>query len=157
MNMPSKTMILSGTAIVAVFGVALVRHTLGRPSEGTGADPQSAIYATLNAARAGDIKAYLAGFTGRLSVDLQRTVAEYGEAAFSEYLHRSNTEIRGVVVKDPHELRDNEVSALVEYVFQDRNEAQTMYLNRSAAGWKIARIDGDQRIKVLIPYGTPIR
>ena len=44
----------------------------------------------------------------------------------------------------------------VEYVFADRNEVQIYYLEKAGDRWKIARVDGTQRIETLIPYGTPV-
>ena len=44
-----------------------------------------------------------------------------------------------------------------EYIYQDRNEAQTMYLEKGPTGWKISRADSDERVKTLIPYGTPVK
>jgi hypothetical protein len=32
-----------------------------------------------------------------------------------------------------------------------------MYLERTPAGWKIARVDSAERIKTLVPYGTPVQ
>jgi len=75
---------------------------------------------------------------------------------FSRYLKESNSAIKGVALADPQPLGDRQASVRVEYVYQDRNEAQTMYLEKDAAGWKITRVDGAERVKTLIPYGTPV-
>ncbi len=45
----------------------------------------------------------------------------------------------------------------VEYVYQDRNEAQSMYLEKLSGAWKIARVEAAERVKTLIPYGTPVQ
>ena len=45
----------------------------------------------------------------------------------------------------------------VEYVYQDRNEAQMMFLEKAQGGWRIARVDGTERVKTLVPYGTPVQ
>lgn len=45
----------------------------------------------------------------------------------------------------------------VEYVYQDRNEVQMMYLEKRPSGWKISRTDGDERVETLVPYGTPVK
>ncbi len=50
-----------------------------------------------------------------------------------------------------------EVKVKVEYVFQDRNEVQWMYLEKSGNSWRIARVDTAERIQTLVPYGTPVR
>ena len=58
---------------------------------------------------------------------------------------------------EPQPLSDPEVKARVEYVFQDRNEAQYFYLDKMSGGWKIARVDSSERVKTLVPYGTPVQ
>jgi hypothetical protein len=45
----------------------------------------------------------------------------------------------------------------VEYVYQDRNEAQIMHLEKAGNDWKIARVDGAERVKTPVPYGTPVQ
>jgi hypothetical protein len=41
-------------------------------------------------------------------------------------------------------------------VYRDRNEVQFVYLSRSSSGWKISRVDGAERIKTLVPFGTAV-
>ena len=62
-----------------------------------------------------------------------------------------------VAISDPQQTGDQEATLRVEYIYQDRNEAQLMYLEKGAAGWKITRADGDERVKTMIPYGTPVK
>jgi hypothetical protein len=118
--------------------------------------PQDAVYAMLDAARRGDVKGYLACYAGQMSASLARSVAETGEARFAAYLKESNAAIKGVALAEPGALNDREVKLRVEYIYQDRNEAQWMYLEKTPAGWKIARVDGAERVKTLVPYGTPV-
>jgi hypothetical protein len=33
---------------------------------------------------------------------------------------------------------------------------QKMYLEKHGDRWKIARVDGAERVKTLVPYGTPV-
>src|ERR1700680_680008 len=119
-------------------------------------DPQDTIYAMLNAARSGDVKTYLAEFTGQMEASLRQSLAETTESGFAKYLRDSNAAIKGVAVSDPQKVTDLEAKVRVEYVYQDRNEAQTIYLEKGPKGWKIARADSDERVKTLIPYGTPV-
>ena len=65
--------------------------------------------------------------------------------------------IKGVAVSAPRPLNDSEVSVRIEYVYQDRNEAQTMHLENVAGEWKIVRGDGADSVKTAVPYGTPIK
>ena len=119
--------------------------------------PQDAIYAMLDAARVGDTKTYLAAYTGQMSMSLQQAVAESTVDKFATYLKNSNAEIKGVAINEPQTLTDREVKVRVEYVYQDRNEAQTMFLEKAPGGWKIARVESAERVKTLVPYGTPVQ
>jgi hypothetical protein len=119
--------------------------------------PQDAIYGMLDAARAGDVAAYMASYTGQMESSLKQSLAESTPAAFAKYLRDSNAAIKGVAISEPQTLTDREVKVRVEYVYQDRNEAQTVYLEKQAKTWRIARVDGAERVKTLVPYGTPVQ
>jgi hypothetical protein len=92
-----------------------------------------------------------------MEATLRQSLAETTEPAFAKYLRDSNAAIMGVAVSDPQNITDLEAKVRVEYIYQDRNEAQTMYLEKGPAGWKISRADSDERVKTLIPYGTPVK
>jgi hypothetical protein len=92
-----------------------------------------------------------------MEAPLRQTLAEPAKAGFAKYLRDSNAGLKGVAVSDPQEITDSEVKVRVEYVYQDRNEAQTMYLERTPKGWKISRMDADERIQTLVPYGMPVK
>lgn len=119
-------------------------------------EPRDAIYQMLDAARAGDDAAYLACFTGQMATALRQSRTEMGSQAFSRYLSDTNKEIKGIALSEPVSLTDREVRVRVEYVYQDRNEAQQIYLEKTADGWRIARVDSTERVKTLVPYGTPV-
>lgn len=147
-----KTQILT-LAVLAVAGaIALARFPRTRPAAG----PVEAIYASMDAARSGDVKAYLACYTGGMRASLDQTLRESSESAFAKYLRESNAAIKGVAVNEPQASGEREASVRVEYVYQDRNEAQVMHLEKTAAGWKIASVEGAARVKTLVPYGTPV-
>ena len=44
----------------------------------------------------------------------------------------------------------------VEYVYADRNEVQFVYLIKEGRRWKISAVDSAQRVKTLVPYGSPV-
>jgi hypothetical protein len=119
--------------------------------------PQDAIYAMLEAARAGNPDAYLSEYTGQMQASLKQVVLEKGTRAFAEYLRSSSAALRGVAIDDPANLSDHEAQVRLEYIYQDRNEAQLAYLEKVAGEWKIARIDATERVKTLVPYGTPVQ
>jgi hypothetical protein len=132
-------------------------HTMrisSRPVEST---PEDAIYAMLDAARKGDVQKYLASYSGPMETSLRQSIAESSNSAFSKYLQDANAELKGVAVMAPENINDREAKARVEYVYQDRNEAQNMYLEKTATGWKITRVETAQRVKTLVPYGTPVK
>ncbi len=119
--------------------------------------PQDAVYAMLDAGREGKVAEYLAAHTGQMAESLRKSIAEQGDAAFSAYLRESNSPIKGIALQEPQPLTDHEVKVKVEYVFADRNEVQWMYLERDGKLWRISRVDAAERIKTLVPYGTPVR
>jgi hypothetical protein len=140
---------------LVVAGIAF-RQKLLRTAEQNDPQPQDAIYAMLDAARAGDVKGYLASYIGPMESSLRQSVIESGEAAFAKYLRDTNAPVKGIAVQAPQTSASGDVTVRVEYVYQDRNEAQTMLLRKTAKGWKIARVDGAERVKTLVPYGTPV-
>ena len=137
--------------ILAALGVSIARRT------GTSAEPRDTIYAMLDAARAGDTRGYLALYTGSMEASLKQTIAEKGDAGLKAYLRTANAGIKGVAVQEPISISANEAQVRVEYVYQDRNEAQTVFLEKRPEGWKIARVDSAERMKTLVPYGTPVQ
>jgi hypothetical protein len=152
--------ILTVVVLVAALGIGLARTNglrFPRARATAASEPQDTIYALLNAARAGDVKSYLANYTGGMASDLHKSAAESGEAAFANYLKRSNADVKGIAVSDPQKISETEAKVRVEYVYQDRNEAQIIYLEKGSGGWKVSHTDTDERLKTLIPYGTPVK
>jgi hypothetical protein len=169
MTKERKTQIVTILVLAGAFGVVMAQKTGWKFSDVKMPDiaqrtapkpepsPQDAIYAMLDAARVGDVKTYLDSYTGQMDAALRQSLAETTESGFSKYLKDSNAAVKGIAISEPQQLTDREVKVRVEYVYQDRNEAQTMYLERGAGGWKIARVDGAERVKTLVPYGTPVQ
>ncbi|MBI4877743.1 MAG: hypothetical protein HY822_24190 [Acidobacteria bacterium] len=142
---------------IALGGIAVFRSGWKPPKPPAEPKPQDAVYAMLDAAREGNVQKYLGAYTGQMEVSLRQTIAESGEAAFAKYLRESNAAIKGVAVMEPQPLSDREVKLKVEYVYQDRNEVQLVCVEKTAGAWRIARVDSAERIKTLIPYGTPVQ
>jgi hypothetical protein len=114
------------------------------------ATPQDTIYAMLDAAREGDVDKFLSAYGGDLQSSLRRSVTP-------QYLKDMNSPIKGVALNDPAPISEREVKVRVEYVFQDRNEVQIFYLEKAGADWKITRMENSERVKTLVPYGTPVQ
>ena len=159
MTKERKTHLITIAVAILALGIALGQKDgwrFGHPAK-VPASPQDAIYGMLDAARNGNVAAYLASYTGGLAAGLSESIRESTEAGFAKYLRDSNAAIKGVAVGEPQPVSDGEVSVRVEYVYQDRNEAQIMHLEKAGNDWKIARVDGAERVKTLVPYGTPVQ
>lgn len=155
-------LILSCGLAVAVLRKPGVRASIGErmttsklmtpPADPT---PQDAIYAMLDAARAGDVQRYMSMYIDPIQTSLRQAMLESKD--FAKYLRDSNSGVKGVAVNEPEPLADGRVKARVEYVYEDRNEIQSMYLEKTRQGWKIASVDSTDRVKTLVPYGTPVQ
>src|SRR5258707_11177214 len=144
MTKERKTQIMTIAVLAAAFGVVLAQKTgwklsdvkvgdiVQSPTPKTEPSPQDAIYAMLDAARVGDVKAYLTSYTGQMDAALKQSLAETTEAGFAKYLRDSNAAVKGIAISEPQTVTDREVKVRVEYVYQDRNEAQTVDLEDAA-------------------------
>lgn len=147
---------------IAVLGGALMvivarksDFRLARLVELREARPQDAVYAMLDAAREGDVAKYVACYTGEVAQSLERARSDSPD--FAKYLRDSNAALKGVAVMEPQAQPGGQVELRVEYVYQDRNEAQFFFLDKTPGGWKISRVEIAERVKTLIPYGTPVQ
>lgn len=120
------------------------------------ASPEDAIYAMLDAARAGDTKTYLASFSGAMREQLLQVVKEQSEANFEAYLKAQNAAFQGVAVSVTDRPSDTEAQVRVEYVYTNRNEVQNVYLRKEGSRWRIFKVAGSQQVKTLVPYGTAV-
>jgi hypothetical protein len=145
MKRPNRATIATLLVIAGLLALAILRRRPQAPTV-----PQDAIYAMLDAARAGDTSKYLAQYSGPLAAQLKQSVTP-------AYLKSSNAEIKGVSLSEPQFVSGQEASVRLEYIYQDRNEIQTVYLERVSGAWKIARVDSAERIPTLVPYGTPVQ
>lgn len=171
MTKEKKTAVVTAVVLLGAFTVVLgqkngwklstvkdqVSQISLQPQPKPDPTPQDAIYGMLDAARAGDVKTYLTNYSGQMSTALQQSISESSESKFAQYLKDSNAAIKGVAISEPQQLTDTQVKVRVEYVYQDRNEAQIMYLEKQSGAWRITRVDSTERVKTLVPYGTPVQ
>ncbi|SPE30963.1 exported hypothetical protein [Candidatus Sulfopaludibacter sp. SbA3] len=155
MSRPRTATIVTMLLLAALLATAVLRKTVVRQTA-LAATPQDTIYGMLDAARAGDGNAYLGQYAGPMEAQLRQAIAEKTAADFKGYLQASNAEIKGVAVSEPKTLSDREVEVRVEFIYQDRNEVQRMVLEKFSGNWKITRVDGAERVKTLVPYGSPV-
>ncbi len=126
----------------------------GKPEEPP--DPVDTINRMMDAARDGDVEAYLACFSGDMERRLRQTLKEMTRKGFAEYLTGTNRSIKGFAMYEPERISEREVEVRVEYVYVERNEAQQYFLEKRTDQWTIARIDEVERVETLVPYGTPV-
>jgi hypothetical protein len=118
--------------------------------------PQETIYRMLDAARDGNVRAYLRCYTGRMDSTLRQIAAEKGDAALAAYIRNFNAAIKGVAIQEPQPVSDLQVRLRVEFVYQDRNETQFYYLEKSGRDWKISRLENTEGVQPPVPYGTTV-
>lgn len=168
MTKQRKAQVLTGVLMAGALGAVLVKNAGWSPravAEAVPAAmqpkpdpaPQDTIYAMFDTAREGDVRGYVGHYTGQMLTSLQQSITEQGEANFARYLKETNAPVKGIAIMEPQSLNDREVKLKVEYVYADRNEVQVFYLEKLGKDWKIARLDSAERIKTLIPYGTPVQ
>jgi hypothetical protein len=158
MTRDRKARLLTIAALGLALAIVVSRNELFRsPTGRLPSTPQDTIYAMLDASRAGDVRAYLANYGGQMRVAIEQSIRESGEERFSRYLKDSNSAIKGIAVSEPRQISSRETTVRVEFVYQDRNEAQTMRLEQEGGAWRITRVDATDRVKTLIPYGTPVQ
>ena len=158
MTRDRKARLLTIVALGLALAIVVSRNQLSRSSAGQPLPtPQDAIYAMLDASRAGDVRAYLANYGGQMRAAIEQSIRESGEEHFSRYLKESNSAIKGIAVSELRQISSHETTVRVEYVYQDRNEAQTMRLEQEGGAWRITQVDATGRVKTLIPYGTPVQ
>jgi hypothetical protein len=147
---------LAKVITIALMAPAVALLVARKSGPGPTRTPQDTIYTMLDAARAGDVKTYLSQYTGQMQASLRQIELEKGVAAFDQYLRSSIAQIKGVALSEPAPISNREAQIRIEYVYQDRNEAQIAYLEKISGEWKIGRVDSTERVKTLVPYGTPV-
>jgi hypothetical protein len=157
MSREGKARIATIFVLVAVVAVVVIREA-GVPfslDARTSPSPRDAIYAMFDAGKAGDVQRYLSCYSGAMEQALDRARNE--SADFAQYLRDSNVGLKGIAVMEPELQSDWEAKVRVEYIYQDRNEAQIFSLEKGSRGWKISRVEPAERVKTLVPYGTPVQ
>ncbi len=149
--------VLTFALIAGILGVFAYRQrtrTSAAASEESG--PESAVWRMVDASRTGDIETYLNCYTGDLQNQLRRNAQEMGSEKFGAYLKTSYAQVKGIAVSAPQMASATEARVPVEYVYQDRNELQQVHVRGEGKMWRIFRVDSAERVKTLVPYGTPV-
>lgn len=149
--------VLTAVALgILLLLLSVRRGSVASTGAGQAQTPQDAIYTMLDAARSGNVRAYVSHYADPMARHLRQTIREKTENGFRDYLISFDSAIKGVAVMDPVPASGDEITVRVEYIYQDRNEAQLMHLVKQGGEWKISRVETTERASTLIPYGTPV-
>jgi hypothetical protein len=118
--------------------------------------PEDGIYKMLDAARAGNVNAYVDCFLGDMRQQVLQIVKETSTTQFSKYLISQNAAFTGVAVSITQRPDPQTAQVRVEYVYSQRNEVQNVSLRNVDGEWKIFKVAGSDQIKTLIPYGPRV-
>ena len=110
---------------------------------------------TLDAARKGDVAAYLSAFGGAFRQRLEHDVEQRGNAAFAADLQRAARARKGHALYAPESDGPGAYVITVESVYPDRNERQAYRLERTAGNWHITAVEPARGHSPRTKYGEP--
>ncbi len=155
MNKKTASQALTIILLAALLGIfAYKKRPMASAVENS---PESIIWQMVDASRASDAEGYMKCYTGEMERALRQNLQDMGQAKFRDYLSSSLRQVKGIAVSPPQTTSSDERRVSVEYVYQDRSEVQQVYLRQVGRRWKIYRVEGSERVKTLVPYGTPVR
>jgi hypothetical protein len=125
-------------------------------AEKSAATPEDVIWQMTDAARTGEVQAYLDCFSGTLRQTLDKTAAEMGAAKFKAYLQQRNAEVTGIAVSALEQPEAQTAALRVEFVCRGKSEAQKHHFKCLNGQWHIERVDGGEQIPLPSPYGTGV-
>lgn len=146
------TVVLIASALVFLTGRE--RWSKMKWGQTSPASPEEVFWRMSDAAREGDVRAYLDCFGGALRQNLEKTASEMGETEFSRYLKKLNDEITGIAVSDLEQADQQTARLRVEFVSRGKSEAQRHNFRLIDGEWRIDGVEAAERINALIPYGA---
>ena len=157
------TIAVLGTLILWLIGrqtgwrLPSVAAVLSPPVSAPPGEPRDTIYRMLDAARSGDAASYLDCFSGQMADLLRQSRSEMGTTGFTRYLTETNGQVKGITLSEPAAVTEGEVRVQMEYIYEDRTEAQQIHLEKTGRSWRITRIDSTELVPTLVPYGTAVK
>ena len=118
--------------------------------------PEAPVWRMIDAARASDTEQYLNCYGGEMEQRLRKNLEDMGRSRFQEYLRSSLRTVKGIAVSTGPADSPLERQVVIEYVYEDRNEVQHVFLRQFGKAWKICRVESAEQRKTLVPYGTPV-
>ncbi|NWG75815.1 MAG: nuclear transport factor 2 family protein [Rubrivivax sp.] len=109
----------------------------------------------IRATREGDVRGYLACFGEPLRGELKAAIDRQGRAAFAESLRASMQPVTGVTTSNVR-LDGDRATLTLEWVYREDSDSQQVELRRLGGRWRITSMSGQTRLKLDVPYGTPV-
>ena len=151
----NRQIAIATTAIVLMVVVVMLARRSPLASGGSD-EPTDCVYAMAEAARDGDVDAYLACFTGSLRDRLARQAAEGAAGGrFAASLRAGGADLTGVVLQDLEYAGTDRAQVVLEYVYTGYNERRQVRLRRVDGEWKITEMTPPRQFMPEVPYGTP--
>jgi hypothetical protein len=151
---------IAAVATVVLLGAALM---LGRRGPAPQADsnastPEECIERMFDAAKRGDVAAYLDCFTGPERERLERELAGQPEESFARSLVEAVKSLKGRAIfeTDTGESGDPRTLLSVDRVYASRTERQTYHLVPDSDAWRIYSVETATAFQPYKPYGTPV-
>ena len=152
-----KSLALAGTALVITAILAGVILRSG-PEATASDDPQDCLDRMFQAAKAGDVTAYLDCFEGELHGQLNRAASDRSHGVFSRSLKDSVSAIvgRSILHHQTTDSGSDQVRIVVELAYDGRPwESRAYWLRQGSGVWKIVRMGPVDVHEPAVPYGTP--
>lgn len=137
-----------------VIGAAALSNQKSRPGAGF-ATPTECLTAMVAAARVGDGLAYAACFAEPLRSQFEMR-RQGDERAFADYLKAGTADLKGVATSQPDAPTGGENQLVLERIYSEHVEMQSVTLRRDGAGWKIITLGPITRRLPDTRYGTPV-
>ena len=152
-----RTLAALVTAIL-LAGALLLGNRDRRASTAPAATPEDCIQQMFEAARLGDIDAYLNCFTGPQRKQIERRLADQPRETFAQSLIDAVQDLKGRAIAQTSEQREgaNRVELSVDRVYENGYERQSYQLVREAGAWRIDEVAPAVPYQPDIPYGAPV-
>ena len=148
---------------LVTLGLLVAALVLGRrasvPQADAGASsPEACIQRMFDAARLGDVAAYLDCFTGQERRRLDQQLAGGSEEAFARSLVEAVATLKGraVFAAGGSDATDGRRILTVDRVYASRMERQRYHLVLESGTWRIEAVESANAFQPYKPYGTPV-
>ena len=138
--------------LVSLMGVTILIFFLKFQKVQTPENASDIIWKMFSFAKFGDVENFLGCFAGESLAILQSNRKDWKNQGFREYIKGFAQDVKGVSIINGTEENEGNRVFEVEVVYADRNELQTVFLQKTNKGWKITKVLKPVIIKPAIPY-----